>query len=95
MAYETIEVNQLTPTLGAEIQGVDLSKPLSNHQSKEIHDALLENQVILIPVFKWQEHMIVRLSVQGYNSKPQMDLLLDALTDLLGLQQPTRERQHG
>ncbi|MGI9356510.1 MAG: TauD/TfdA dioxygenase family protein, partial [Rhizobiaceae bacterium] len=46
MSYETIEVNQLTPTLGAEINGVDLSKPLSNRQSKEIHDALLDNQVI-------------------------------------------------
>ncbi|MGI9480374.1 MAG: TauD/TfdA dioxygenase family protein [Hyphomicrobiaceae bacterium] len=46
MAYESIEVKQLTPTLGAEIGGVDLSKPLSNHQSKEIHDALLDNQVI-------------------------------------------------
>ena len=46
MAYESIEVKQLTPTLGAEIGGVDLSKPLSNRQSKEIHDALLDNQVI-------------------------------------------------
>ncbi len=31
--------------------------------------------------FKWQDHYIVRLSVQGYNSKAQMDILIDALTD--------------
>jgi isopenicillin-N epimerase len=36
-------------------------------------------------VFKWQDHCIARLSVQGYNSRPQMDRLLEALTDLLGL----------
>jgi taurine dioxygenase len=39
MIYETIEVNHLTPTLGAEILGIYLSKPLSNRQSKEVHDA--------------------------------------------------------
>ena len=46
MTYETIEVSQLTPTLGAEISGIDLSKPLTNRQSKEVHDALIDNQVI-------------------------------------------------
>jgi taurine dioxygenase len=46
VAYETIEVNRVTPTLGAEILGIDLSKPLGNHQFKEVHDALMENQVI-------------------------------------------------
>jgi len=46
VAYETIEVNRVTPTLGAEILGIDLSKPLGNHQFKEVHDALMETQVI-------------------------------------------------
>lgn len=62
---------------------------------KDLHDTLLARYNIEIPVFKWQQHHIVRLSVQGYNSKPQMDLLLEALSDLLGLRQATRERQHG
>jgi isopenicillin-N epimerase len=52
------------------------------------HDTLLERYRIEIPVFKWQDHYVVRLSVQGYNSKPQMDILIDALTEILGL---TRE----
>lgn len=46
MAYETILVTPLTPTLGAEIGGVDLSAPMGNHQFQEVHDALMAHQVI-------------------------------------------------
>jgi taurine dioxygenase len=46
MAYKTIEVNQLSPVIGAEIGGVDISKPLGNQTFREIHDALMEHQVI-------------------------------------------------
>lgn len=46
MAYATIEVKPVTPTLGAEIFGVDLSQPLGNHQFQEVHDALMEHQVV-------------------------------------------------
>lgn len=50
-----------------------------------LHDTLLERYAIEIPVFNWQDRTIVRVSVQGYNSRPQMDVLLRALTELLGL----------
>jgi taurine dioxygenase len=46
MAYQTIEVRKLTPTIGAEVFGVDLGRGLSNHQFEEVHDALMENLVI-------------------------------------------------
>ena len=46
MAYEEIDVRPVTPTLGAEIHGIDLSKPLGNQAFSEIHDALIEHQVI-------------------------------------------------
>ena len=46
MAYQSIEVRKLTPTIGAEIFGVDLGKPLGNQQFQEVHDALMENLVI-------------------------------------------------
>jgi taurine dioxygenase len=46
MAFETIEVRKTTPTIGAEIFGVDLSQSLSNRQFDEIHRALMENLVI-------------------------------------------------
>ncbi len=44
--YETITVDKLTPIVGGEIGGVDLSQPLGNHQIDEIHRALAENSVI-------------------------------------------------
>ena len=46
MAYETITVKKLTPHIGAEIGGVDLSRPLGNQQFQEVHDALMENLVV-------------------------------------------------
>jgi len=46
MAYQSIEVRKLTPTIGAEIAGVDLSRPLGNQQFQEVHDALMENLVV-------------------------------------------------
>ena len=44
--YETITVDKLTPIIGAEIAGIDLSQPLSNRQQDEVHRALAENCVI-------------------------------------------------
>src|SRR5882672_6549660 len=43
--YEAITVDKLTPIIGAEIGGVDLSST-SNQQMDEIHRALAENLVI-------------------------------------------------
>ena len=44
--YETISVDKLTPIIGAEIAGIDLSQPMSNRQQDEVHRALAENSVI-------------------------------------------------
>ena len=44
--YCTITVEKLTPLIGAELGGVDLSRPLSTAQQNEIHRALAENLVI-------------------------------------------------
>jgi taurine dioxygenase len=46
MPYQSIEVKKLTPYIGAEINGVDLSRSLGNQQFQEVHDALMENLVI-------------------------------------------------
>ena len=46
MAYQSIQLRKLTPTIGAEIAGVDLGRALGNQQFQEIHDALMENLVI-------------------------------------------------
>lgn len=46
MTYERISVTPLSPLIGAEIDGVDLSLPLGNQVFQEIHDALMAYQVI-------------------------------------------------
>lgn len=55
MTYETIRVDPVTPRIGAEIDGVDLSQPLGNQTFKEVHDALMTHQVIF---FRDQEMTI-------------------------------------
>ena len=57
-----------------------------------VHDELLSKYGIEIPVFEWQGHFIARLSCQGYNTAAQMDTLIGALCDLLGLQRPQKQR---
>jgi taurine dioxygenase len=46
MTYASIHVDKVTPLAGAEIRGVDLSKPLDERTFKEIHAALIDNGVI-------------------------------------------------
>jgi taurine dioxygenase len=47
-AYERIGVKRIAGALGAEIEGVDLSKPLDDGTFAELHRAWLENQVIVL-----------------------------------------------
>ena len=46
MSYQAIRVEKLTPLIGAEILGPDLSKPIDERTFKEIHEALTDNGVI-------------------------------------------------
>ena len=46
MPYRTIEARKLTPHIGAEIGGIDLTQPLSDQQAEDFHAALMENLVI-------------------------------------------------
>ena len=46
MAYRTIRVEPIAGALGAEISGVDLSRPLGNERFAEIHRAFLRYRVI-------------------------------------------------
>lgn len=46
MRHQTIEVRPMTRRIGAEIFGIDLTRPLGNRAVSELHDALMEHQVI-------------------------------------------------
>ena len=60
--------------------------PIPECDPPEVHKALFERYGIEIPVYRWQDRCIARVSVQGYNSRPQMDKLISALAEILGLQ---------
>jgi taurine dioxygenase len=46
MSYSTLEAEKLTPAIGAIVSGVDLTRPLSNAQVEDVHQALMDNGVI-------------------------------------------------
>ncbi len=46
MTYRTIEVEPISPALGAELRGVDLGGPLDDETCAEIRRALLEHLVV-------------------------------------------------
>lgn len=66
-----------------------VAMPIPECDTDQLKLDLVERYNIEIPVFKWRDRHIARLSVQGYNSKGQMDLLIEALTDLLKLNSGT------
>lgn len=45
--YETIHVRPITPVIGAEIEGVDLTRDIPDAQFAEIHRAFLEHHVVV------------------------------------------------
>ena len=47
ITFETIGVSLLTPSIGAEISGVDLSRPISTDQLAEIKQALVQHFVLV------------------------------------------------
>ncbi len=47
MAYETIQVDEMSPACGAIIEDIDLSQDLTNRQIDEIHQSLLDRTVIV------------------------------------------------
>jgi isopenicillin-N epimerase len=89
------ELTGLPPLSTPEFSAPQMvAMPIPECDPKAIHQLLWERYKIEIPVFQWQDHYIVRLSVQGYNSRPQMDYLLEALTELLDLTAEP-QRKHG
>jgi isopenicillin-N epimerase len=60
-----------------------VSMPVPECDPQELQRQLLTKFGIEIPCFKWQDHTIVRLSVQGYNTQNQMDILVKALKSQL------------
>jgi isopenicillin-N epimerase len=60
-----------------------VSMPVTKCDPKALQQALIQRYSIEIPCFDWQDHTIVRVSAQGYNTQKHMDHLVTALTELL------------
>ena len=48
MGFQTLSACRVAGALGAEIEGIDLSRPLDEQQFEELNSALLEHQVIFL-----------------------------------------------
>ena len=60
-----------------------VSMPVPRCDPMALKLALLDEYGIEIPCFDWQDHTIVRVSAQGYNTEGEMDKLVLALTVIL------------
>tara|TARA_B100000809_G_C15081864_1_gene509937 strand:+ start:514 stop:1395 length:882 start_codon:yes stop_codon:yes gene_type:complete len=48
-SYETLEVETLTPHIGAKVRGLDLSQPLTNEQARDVHQAWIDWKILVFP----------------------------------------------
>jgi isopenicillin-N epimerase len=72
-----------------------VAMPIPPSEPQALHDALLSKYGIEIPITHWEGQYFVRLSCQGYNTRAQMDVLLEALTDLLELRPAAKRASQG
>ncbi|WDQ99163.1 aminotransferase class V-fold PLP-dependent enzyme [Devosia sp. J2-20] len=85
-AHRLAQLTGLTPLSSAAFCAPQMvAMPIPDCDVDQLKLDLIERYNIEIPVFRWKDTCICRLSVQGYNSKPQMDLLIGALSELLDL----------
>ncbi len=86
-AAKLAAITGLEPLSAPEFSAPQMvAMPLPSCDPEQVHDDLLDRYGIEIPVFQWKDRYIARLSVQGYNTSDQTDLLVSALTELLDLE---------
>ena len=59
------------------------SIPLPIKDANSFKNKLLEKYSIQVPVFKWEEQIYLRYSIQAYNSENDLEKLFLALKELL------------
>ncbi len=62
-----------------------IAVPLPSCDPAALHDRLLADHGIEVPVCRWHDQVCLRFSVQGYNSAADMDRLLAAVGVVFGL----------
>jgi len=79
---ELLNTKALAPVTD-EFFGQLCSLPINNDNPAELHDILLEKYKIEIPVFTENGQTYIRYSIQAFNSQEDLDVLEDALDDLI------------
>jgi isopenicillin-N epimerase len=72
----------LTPD-GQAWYGQMASLPLPSLDGAVLHRRLIEEYDVEVPICRWNGHTMVRVSVQGYNTRGDIDALMDGLATLL------------
>lgn len=88
MEYHSIQVRPLTPTIGAEIHGVDLGGEISNREFDDIHKALLNHVVIFFRDQKMtpEQHMDFGRRFGRLHIHPASPNLLEGHPEILIIQ---------
>ena len=77
------ELTGLLPIASSELFGQMVSAFLPDVDPEPFHNRLLDEFQIEVPVFRWNDRTIIRVSVQGYNSPSHIDHLINAMQTLL------------
>jgi isopenicillin-N epimerase len=56
-----------------------VSYPLPNNTNKDIKSILMDKYRIETPIFTWKNRLFIRISIQIYNDKNDVDYLMKAL----------------
>ena len=67
---------------GGDWIGQMVSHPLPESTPLDLKEILYHHYKIEIPIFKWGDRMFIRVSMQIYNEKKEVDLLLSALSSI-------------
>ena len=68
---------------GGDWIGQMVSHPLPESTPLDLKEILYNQHKIEIPIFKWGNRMYIRISMQIYNEKKEVDLLLSALSGII------------
>ena len=83
-ARRVAKLTKLAPFCSPEFCAPQMvSMPVPPCDTADLQRQLMAQYGIEIPCFTWQNHSIVRVSAQGYNTQSQMDHLIHALSALL------------
>ena len=69
--------------LTSEFFGQMFSIPIHTKEPEKLHRLLVDKYRIEIPLARQEESVYLRYSVQGFNTQKDLDVLYDALLDIM------------